>query len=341
LEPETLERSPALKTIERICFAAGLLLLAWLLYRIGPATLVSNLALLGWGFLLVVALHVLVVFFNGLSWKLLLPPDRRVSLVTLGTMIVVGDGINAVSPVGFIGGELMRANLLRRYVPGPEAVSSVALAAMSQFVGQAVFLLTGLPLAIGRVGNESLRVVFLILSGALLALLAFVLWIGWSRRAFAWAGKSLDRVRWLRERWQKLPERWRSLGAQTVDALRRRPGSFAGSVAAALAAWQVGVVETYLILRLVRQPVALTAAFAIEVLAVAIEGAFFFVPAKIGTQEGGKVLIFLAMGLSPAKGLALGFVRRLRALAWAAIGFVALGLYPWRGGRASASLVAR
>ena len=48
------------------------------------------------------------------------------------------------------------------------------------------------------------------------------------------------------------------------------------------------------------------------------------------TQEGGKVVIFLAMGLEAAKGLALGFLRRLRDLAWAAAGFVVLAAYQRR-----------
>jgi hypothetical protein len=98
-------------------------------------------------------------------------------------------------------------------------------------------------------------------------------------------------------------------------------------VGASLAAWQLGAVETYLILRLLGRPVGFAQAFAIEILAAAIEGLFFFVPAKMGTQEGGRVVIFLSMGLTPAVGFALGFLRRLRELAWAAVGFVILAGY--------------
>jgi hypothetical protein len=62
----------------------------------------------------------------------------------------------------------------------------------------------------------------------------------------------------------------------------------------------------------------------VEVLSVAIDGMLFFVPAKAGTQEGGKVLIFTILGLDPAKGLALGIVRRIRELTWASIGLMIL-----------------
>jgi hypothetical protein len=52
---------------------------------------------------------------------------------------------------------------------------------------------------------------------------------------------------------------------------------------------------------------------------VTIDGILFFVPAKAGTQEGGKMLIFSLLGLDPAKGLSLAIARRIRELTWAGI----------------------
>ena len=63
---------------------------------------------------------------------------------------------------------------------------------------------------------------------------------------------------------------------------------------------------------------------AIEVLSIAINGVLFFIPAKLGTQEGGKVLIFTLLGLTPAQGLDFGLLRRVRELAWAAVGLTLL-----------------
>ena len=45
----------------------------------------------------------------------------------------------------------------------------------------------------------------------------------------------------------------------------------------------------------------------------------------MGTQEGGRVLIFIVLGLDPAAGLAAACVRRVRELAWAVPGLVLLG----------------
>ena len=65
---------------------------------------------------------------------------------------------------------------------------------------------------------------------------------------------------------------------------------------------------------------------------VLIDGILFFVPAKVGTQEGGKVFLFSALGLDPARGLTVGVVRRIRELVYAGLGLAALAWLTARAG---------
>jgi hypothetical protein len=65
-------------------------------------------------------------------------------------------------------------------------------------------------------------------------------------------------------------------------------------------------------------------ALALEVGSVVTDGILFFVPAKVGTQEGGKVLLFAMLGLDPARGLTVGVVRRIRELTYAGLGLAIL-----------------
>jgi hypothetical protein len=50
-----------------------------------------------------------------------------------------------------------------------------------------------------------------------------------------------------------------------------------------------------------------------------------WIPARLGSDEGGAVSAFALTGLSPALGLALALTRRVRDLLWALIGIVWLG----------------
>jgi hypothetical protein len=50
-----------------------------------------------------------------------------------------------------------------------------------------------------------------------------------------------------------------------------------------------------------------------------------WIPARLGSDEGGAVSAFALTGLTPMLGLALALTRRVRDLLWALIGIVWLG----------------
>lgn len=315
-----------------------MLLLAWLLYRIGATALVRSLADVGWGFLLVVGLQVVAIVPNAMAWRRMLPPEHRAAapLPAIAAMLLAGDAINAVTPSAVVGGELVRVSLLRRRVPIATAVGSTALAATAQVFAQLLFVLAGVPVAIALIPDGAFRGALLSLAALAFAALALLIGILRSRGGWTALRRWLDRVGWWRALRRNREASWRALADATLGALRRRPGDFALSVALYGAGWLVGAVEVLLILSLLHVPVGWRQAFAIEALSVAIEGVFFFVPAKMGTQEGGKYLIFHVLRLDPARGIALGFVRRLRELVWAAVGLVLLGIAQRRGAGAHA-----
>ena len=61
-------------------------------------------------------------------------------------------------------------------------------------------------------------------------------------------------------------------------------------------------------------PVSLIEALILESLTQAVRAAAFVVPAGLGVQEGGLVLIGGALGLSPDLSLALSLAKRFREL---------------------------
>jgi len=73
------------------------------------------------------------------------------------------------------------------------------------------------------------------------------------------------------------------------------------------------------------------AAHALETGSASIDGMLFFVPAKVGTQEDGKVLRFEAPGLRRARGLTVGIVRRRQEPLYAGVSLAALGWLTTRG----------
>jgi hypothetical protein len=165
-------------------------------------------------------------------------------------------------------------------------------------------------------------------AAAVVAGAAFVRTVG--RGFWATMQGALGRVRLAR----LLPPSWAGPGRDLDAALARLgPWRAAASLGCFVAGWAVGAAEIYLILYWVGGTVDWQTALALETGSVLLDGMLFFVPAKVGTQEGGKVVLFAALGLSPARGLTVGVVRRIRELTYAGLGLVALG---WLSARSSA-----
>jgi uncharacterized protein (TIRG00374 family) len=314
--------------LQRLAFAAGLGLFLWLLHRIGLGLVWRNLVRVGWGFAAILALEAVVLVLHTLAWRRTLPPGSPVPLGSLLAMRLAGDAVNAIAPAAVVGGELARAGLLARWVRGTEALSSVGLAALTQFLAQVLFVGAGATLARAGGLQPRLRVFGLLLLACLLAFVG-LLWRLSRRRgeSSSWSGRLLDRAGRILQKRIRREDFWQSLNQQVFGAMRDRPSDLVLSVLLFLSGWLAAPVEVGLVLFFLGTPVPAGTAFSISVLIVLVEGCFFFVPARFGVQEGGLYAIFLALGLNPASGFSLGVVRRLRELLWGLAGLAVLGLY--------------
>jgi putative membrane protein len=317
----------AWRLLERALLAGGLVLLAVLVRRLGGAALLANLRLVGWGIALIVGQEILAVLANTLGWRATFPSERPPP--PFGELLaarIAGDAVNYVTPTATLGGEFARARVLHGRASRLDLATSIAVAKVSQTVAQAIFIATGLMLVLAVVPLSNAVRLGLVTGTTMLSALVFAVVIAQRRGMFTPLARLLARFD-RRGRLADLGERMRRLDAEIarVHLARRRP--FFTSCAWFFLGWALGTVEIALMLWLLGIPVSLERALAIEVLSVAIDATLFFVPGKLGTQEGGKVLIFTALGLDPVQGLSVGVLRRIRELAWALVGLAILARF--------------
>jgi uncharacterized membrane protein YbhN (UPF0104 family) len=117
------------------------------------------------------------------------------------------------------------------------------------------------------------------------------------------------------------------------------PRRFAAAMLACLAGWCGGLLETWIVLKLLVPGAGWGEAFAIEGLAMTLNNVFLFVPGRVGAAEGVRTAVFLLLGLTAAQGVAYGLVRRGREIAWIVPGLLLL-LVPRRDRRSGAANVA-
>jgi len=285
--------------------ALGLVLLLW---RIDMDGVKLSLRHVGWGMALVLSQEVVAHALNALAWRFTLTPEsaRRVSLSELIRLRVAGDAINYLTPTATIGGEIARTMLLSD-ASGVEARAvSVVTAKATQTLAQAFFVTGGLVFVAQswRFGSRWAPAA----AGGILLAVALAAWCARARSV---------RVEAL---WRRI------VGAGLVDFVRNHPERVAASTLLFALAYAWGTVEAYWICRFLGHPVTAVTAFAIEALSITIDGLLFVVPAKIGTQEGGKVVAFITLGLPGSLGFAFGVVRHVRELVWAALGILLYGM---------------
>src|SRR4030081_3466648 len=133
----------------------GILLLTYLVRRAGPAKLVENMATLGWGLTLVIALGGVSHVAKTCAWRLtLLDEKHQVSFVRMLGLRLASDGVGQLGSVAQLFGETLRVTLLSPTMPLASGIASVTLdrgffvlSAAVASIGGLVAVLVVLPLS--------------------------------------------------------------------------------------------------------------------------------------------------------------------------------------------------
>ncbi|HVN86526.1 MAG TPA: lysylphosphatidylglycerol synthase domain-containing protein [Candidatus Binatia bacterium] len=310
------------RRIERTLLVGGVVLFGVLLHEIGAAAVLDNVRAVGWAIVLIVAQEVLAYTANTLGWWYAFPSPRpSLAFSQLLATRIAGDAVNYVTPTATLGGEFVRVRMLRGQGVTTSVVASVAIAKLSQTVGQVIFIVLGLLIVLPSVSLPPPLRRGLFLGVSALVAVAMVLLVMQRRGLFAPVLAMLHKMG-LPHAVSGLSGRLERLDDEIMRFYARAGSRFFLSAFWFFIGWTLGILEVSLILFCLGVPLTIERAVAIEVLSATIDAMLFFVPAKVGTQEGGKVLIFDVLGLDMAKGLSLGIVRRIRELTWAGIGLL-------------------
>lgn len=323
-------RSRAGSWLDRGFLIAGAALFAWLVWQLGAAAVWANVARVGWGIVPLLAQEILAFLANTAGWRAAFRrPRPAIPAARLLEARIAGDAVNYLTPTAGLGGEVVRARLLRGWAPAQALAVSVSVAKVTQFAGQVLYLVVGLALVLPHTSLEP-GTRNAVLAGLALLVAAMAALIAMQRRGlFGPLLAAIRRLGFVRDH-PGLAGQLARLDAEIAAFHRHDTAAFAASTLAFALGWALGLVEMALLLWFLGIEVTWWQLLAIEVLAIAFDAALFFVPAKAGTQEAGKVLVFTLLGLDPAQGLAVGILRRVRELAWAGFGMALL----WRRNRA-------
>ena len=309
---------------KKIIFTAAAALFVWIIARTGPMLIWRQIQSLNWLILVVIFAYLIVYYLDTMGWRMAF--RKEVKLPNLWRFFLArqaGEAINYTTPSAYIGGEPVKAMVLkRRYgVNIVDGLSSVVIAKTTLFLSKVVFLLMGVVLAL-----RFLRLSSLIATGILWTFIGvlglFVVFVLLQRKGLFMLGLKIARKLKLSEMFEDkqahLEEIDRTIGNFYLNDRLRLLGSFLFH----LSGWIAGLIEVYIILYFMGVRVDWVRAFVIEVFMKTANSAFFFVPAAIGVQEGAGYAVLAALGIGGEVGVALSIIKRIRELSWAGFGLL-------------------
>jgi len=304
--------------------SVGVALLGILIYESGPVRIASDLQSVGRGLIVVIALEFVVDGFHTLGWWFTFPPEgRRGSYWTLYFVRLAGTALNQTIPAASMGGEPAKVFLLEPHFPVATAIATVMTSSLVFSLSKAAFIAFGTIVTWSRLKLPHGFMIAVVI-GFAASLSGILVFMFLQLRGFASTTKRITARLPIPQRWIESIERLAPGVDEEIGAFyRSRPRDLTLAVVAHQLAFLCGVIQVWLLLGWLGLPRSFAISLAIESFSMLLGFVIFVVPGSIGVQEGGKLLIFAALGLPAAAGLAVGIAFRLTSIAGAAAGLLA------------------
>jgi putative membrane protein len=291
---------------------AGAALFTALLVHQGVVQVLDAFATGEWGILGVVVYHLIPIFLDALAWWVLFPRPDRLPLHQLFWMRWIGESISALVPSAAVGGDIVRARLAAIHgAPLPIAAGTVLVDITLGIFVQAGFTVLGLVLLVSATGKHSFVGPTVI--GIVIALFAFAGFYFVQRLGiFRFLARIISRLAGSSD-WQTLVhggETW----DETIRSLYARRRAVLACCAWTASSLIVGAGEIWLALWFLDLPDSFLNALILQSMVLTIRSAAFAVPAGLGVQESGYLVVGNLLGIPGDGAFALSLVWRAREI---------------------------
>jgi uncharacterized protein (TIRG00374 family) len=310
-------------------FFSGIAVLGAMIWQVGLTDLTESFAAMGVWLLPYFLLKTVPIVLHTTAWTSCFPdPKRPLRFWRLILISRAGGAVNNVTPTVTIGGEMVKVLLLEPSIPRKQAIAAVVIDKASTTLAKMLYLFLGLLYLAQHLPLPGQLQLSLSISIGLI-LLGLIGFVAFQRYGLlSKLMQVVKRLNVMQERLQKLSEHIIALDAELMAYYTRYPWRFVGSLLLHGLAYAFEAIKTYILLRLLLGVDAptFTEAIMVAVAVAALDEIFFFVPGRLGTLEGARILVLSALGAAQIYALAFGLIARVEHLVWMGFGFVAYAL---------------
>jgi glycosyltransferase 2 family protein len=309
-----------MRYLKLIFLCLGLGLLWWVLQQANLSEIwqqVRSISVVG-----IVAVFIIYAAYFGadvISWQVTLD-TIAMNARWAGRLYVVrmiGEAYNNVTPLASMGGEPIKAWLLKTNygIALRNSGTSLVLAKTASMFSLVIFAGIGCALAFAHDNLTSTHKIIIAAGLGWLVFNVVVFFLMQHLRLSTFTATKIGKTR-LGQRLGRLLSGMQEMDEQFAHFYRHQRRHLGLSMFFAMLNWILGVVELYVILSLIGHPVSWSEAWLIEAAVQMIRTVAFFIPAGIGAQEGALMLTCGVITGSPTVGVSAALVRRFRELIW-------------------------
>ena len=259
---------------------------------------------------------------DAVSWHIVLPavPLERRWLARTFAVRMIGEAYNNITPTASLGGEPVKAWLLKSRwgIPLRDTAASLVIAKTTSMFSLVIFVGLGLAMLLQHERVTDGHKLAAILGFVFIGLSAVVFFLMQHLQLSSYV------ARWLRG--TRFGARLASGIAAAEDIDRQFAAFYRGhgtrllwSLIFAMTNWVLGALEVYLIMGFVGYPLSFAEVWMIECMVQLVRTIAFFIPAGLGAQEGAFLIAVGALTGVPSAGVATALVRRCRDVLWIAL----------------------
>lgn len=310
-----------------VFLTTGAVLLTMLIHKIGIATIIDNIAALGWRFIPLLTLSFCWYLLYTTGWMQFLHRlSDGIKFWELFRIKIAGESVNTLTPVNFIGGDPLRIYLLKKNFPLSESAASVVVDRTLASTATILVVVLGVVVSFLTFDRLPANLKYGVPIAALVCIsfIAFIL-IHQRRGFFSLILSACERLRIKREFSEKTIRRFKQLDSHIIDFYEENHRNFLIALACHIGGRLLGIVEVYAIGKVVSDDFTFFAALVLTALAPMVNAVFAFIPGAFGVMEGAYSGVLYLLHLNPAIGITIQIAKRLRAAFWILLGLCFLG----------------
>jgi uncharacterized membrane protein YbhN (UPF0104 family) len=307
-----------------ILLAVATVFLLGMLRELGWANLGRYFLQVGYYWPLLLVPYGLVNCLGTISWSYLLP-DRatRPSFSRLFFLRLAGDSLNQLTPTASVGGEAFRALRLKALgVLWEQATASVVIQKGILVLSLVLYVFSGLTLSVFLLDLNASRMGALSAATLILGAASVAFVILQHRGPCVLGIRLLEKCGLCPAKLRAKEQELAALDLCLAGFYREHPGRGFLAFMLFYLSWLVHGVEVYVIFRLLGHPINWGLAICLDALATLISALGFMIPASVGVQDGGAVLLSLGFNLGATLGAAFSVMRRIREAFWLSLGLL-------------------